>query len=451
LNIISIRGIHQLMREFIGVAIIDILEAKMKRPSQLSAAVLATAACGLVLALMVLPAQAQTCLPQPAGMIAWWPLNETSGTVVSDVLGNHNGTASGPIGTGGPRPMTGFVGGGLNFAFKSQVSVVDSGNDLNFGTKSSFTIDAWIKGLPSPLLSNYNISNNEGYYLGISSNQTLDVGMGNGTPTPLAWTGPTIAKDTWTFVAVVVDRTKQTVTLYTAVPGSPLATKAFPIPNPNSANASSGLPLSIGGCPGNPNGCDTIIDELEIFGRPLVASELQNIVDAGTAGKCMPTKPPPPPPPKGMTWRLEAVNSIDGTVEVGCGVSNPNPCNASIGDQLCTASLPLLCIYMPQPAFPVPQSVNDTDLYNRWSGAIVGTTAPVPASSLNSLAQANARCEQEFDPKGTGSTKWRVAEFHDGANGRGIWNFQAYGNVGNPSSRFWVHINDQKNATCWSP
>jgi hypothetical protein len=433
------------MREFIGVAIIDILEAKMKRPSQLSTAFLATAACGLVLALTVLSAQAQTCAPQPSGLVAWWPLNETSGTVVADVLGKHPGTASGPIGTGQyPKPMTGFVGGGLNFAFQSHVSVPDS-PDLDFGTKTSFTIDAWVKGLPSPIVSNYNISTALGYYLGIGGPNTLSFGMGNGNVASLSpsWVGPAIAKDTWTFVAVVVDRTKQTVTLYTAAPGSPLATSGpLSTPNPSTANASSGLPLSIGGCPGNPNSCDTIIDEVEIFNRPLVASELQNIVDAGTAGKCMPTKPPPPS--KGMTWRWEAVNAIDGTVEVGCGVSNPNPCNASVGDQLCTTSLPLLCFKPFTPILPVPKSVNDTDYYNRWSGGIVGTTAPVPASSFNgSLAQANARCVQEFGPT------WRVAEFHDGASGAGGWNFQAYGNVGNPSSRFWVHINDQKNGTCW--
>jgi hypothetical protein len=181
-----------------------------------------------------------------------------------------------------------------------------------------------------------------------------------------------------------------------------------------------------------------VIDEVMIFNRALSPSEIQAIYAAGSAGICKPTKP------MGMTWRLETVNPTDGTVEVGCGVSNPNPCNGYVGDQLCTTSLPLLCFKPFTPLLPVPKSVNDTDYYNRWSGGIVGTTAPVQASSFNgSLAQANARCVQEF-----GAT-WRAAEFHDGASGAGGWNFQAYGNVGNPSSRFWVHINDQPNGTCW--
>jgi hypothetical protein len=181
-----------------------------------------------------------------------------------------------------------------------------------------------------------------------------------------------------------------------------------------------------------------VIDEVMIFNRALSPGEIQAIYAAGSAGVCKPTKP------MGMTWRLETVNPTDGTVEVGCGVSNPNPCNGYVGDQLCTTSLPLLCFKPFTPLLPVPKSVNDTDYYNRWSGGIVGTTAPVQASSFGtSLAKANQACAQEF-----GAT-WRVAEFHDGASGAGGWNFQAYGNVGNPSSRFWVHINDQPNGTCW--
>jgi hypothetical protein len=181
-----------------------------------------------------------------------------------------------------------------------------------------------------------------------------------------------------------------------------------------------------------------VIDEVMIFDRALSPGEIQGIYAAGSAGICKPTKP------MGMTWRWETINPIEGTVEVGCGVSNPNPCNGYVGDQLCTTSLPLLCFKPFTPLLPVPKSVNDTDYYNRWSGGIVGTTGPVQASSFNgSLAQANARCVQEF-----GAT-WRVAEFHDGASGAGGWNFQAYGNVGNPASRFWVHINDQPNGTCW--
>jgi hypothetical protein len=42
------------------------------------------AACGLLVAPTALPTHAQTCVPPPPGLVAWWPLDETGGTAVSD-------------------------------------------------------------------------------------------------------------------------------------------------------------------------------------------------------------------------------------------------------------------------------------------------------------------------------------------------------------------------------
>jgi hypothetical protein len=145
---------------------------------------------------------------------------------------------------------------------------------------------------------------------------------------------------------------------------------------------------------------------------------------------------------KGLTWRLISTNVPTGTIRVGCGVSsNQNECDGHQGDTVCTAALPVLCIKKAGAGFPlpVPVSVNDTSQYNKWSGGIVGTTsATVPPATL--LA-ADGLCTLEF------GTDWRVAEFHDGWG----WYFQAYGGVGDPTKRFWIHINDQPGATCWQP
>jgi hypothetical protein len=393
------------------------------------------AACGLLVALTV-PALAQSCVSPPQGLVAWWPLDETGGTVVSDVLGQNPGTASGPIGPiGPPKTVPGFVGNGLNFFFGSKVSINPSPS-LDFGTNKNFTIDAWIKGRNGPILGNYKIITNIGYFVYISNTGTLSLQMGNGTPL-LTWSGPAIPVATWTFIAVVIDRTNQTVTLYTAAPGSGLVKSGpFTIPNPNTVNASSGLPLLIGGCPGNPNGCDTIIDEVEIFNRPLSQSELQSIVDAGSAGKCQQKT-------KGMTWIHSASNAQTGTISVGC-----NGCNATQGDTACTQQLPLLCIYKPTPSFPLPTGVSNADQYNQWSGGVVATTAPVAGNTFMHSTDATNYCIAQFSPGQSGSG-WRVAEFHDGWG----WNFQAYGGTVKaptvPSTRFWVHINDQPAANCW--
>jgi concanavalin A-like lectin/glucanase superfamily protein len=402
--------------------------ALIRRPRTLAVA------CGLLAALTALPTRAQTCAPPPAGLVGWWPLNETSGTAVADALGQNPGTASVSIGGSGITSKPGLVGSGLNFFFGARVNANTS---VDFD--GSFTIDAWVNGTTSPIVSSYRSGNKTGFSLVFDVN-TLRFDMHTGS-TPVLINGPPIALNTWTFVAVVVDRTNKQVTLYTATPGGGLATSGAPIPN--NVNLRSNLPLLIGGCPGNPNGCRTTIDEVEIFNRALTQAELQAIVNAGKAGKC---KPSASGPAKGMTWRWGGVDATSGAVTVGCGPSEPRPCNASVGDQLCTDSLPLLC-FKPNPVLPKPKSVVETPYYYLWSGGIVATTPPVaPAASpiSSSLTNANKRCEEEF------GKDWRVAEFHDGAQGRGGWNFHAYGNMGDPKSRFWVHINDQPKGTCFT-
>lgn len=137
---------------------------------------------------------------------------------------------------------------------------------------------------------------------------------------------------------------------------------------------------------------------------------------------------------KGMTWKLQATNTTTGTISVGCA-----GCGPQHGDTPCTTALPLLCIKKAGAGFPLPRpaGVSGANQNNLWSGGVVGTTgATVPPATL---AAADAQCASVF---GAG---WRVAEFHDGWG----WGFQAYGGVGSPASRFWVHINDQPGGTCW--
>ena len=144
--------------------------------------------------------------------------------------------------------------------------------------------------------------------------------------------------------------------------------------------------------------------------------------------------------PKGTTWIHTASNPVTGTITVGC-----NGCNPYSGDTVCTQQLPLLCIYKPAPSFPLPAGVNNADLYDQWSGGVVATTQAVAGNSFPTAAAANLYCQGQF---GAG---WRVAEFHDGWG----WNFQAYGGTVSapavPSTRFWVHVNDQPAGNCWTP
>lgn len=268
---------------------------------------------GSLAVLTPLPAHAQTCDPPPSGLVAWWPLNETGGTAVSDLTEQNPGTANGTIASSGnPKFVTGHVGTALNFFFGSRVNV-SSNSSLDFGTGKSFTIDAWIKGHEGPIIVNFDSSTQRGFSLYHTGN-FLRLTLGDGMSPYPQWDGSTtIDPNVWTFVAVVVDRANNTVTLYTS-DGTGLHASSPPPPLSGAADAGTGFPLRIGGCPGNPNGCDKAIDEVEIFNRALAQSEIQDIYNAGSAGKCL---------KKGMTWTHLISNAVHGTITVGCNSSVP--------------------------------------------------------------------------------------------------------------------------------
>lgn len=140
---------------------------------------------------------------------------------------------------------------------------------------------------------------------------------------------------------------------------------------------------------------------------------------------------------QGMTWLRKDVDPVTGVVTVGC--DNDAQCDSIDGDTDCNVALPLLCFA--DYGLPEPVSSPGINQYYTWSGGVVATTPPVaPAlDGIATLTDADALCAAEF------GADFRAAEFHEGWG----WNFLAYGNVGD-DPRFWVNIDDQANATCWT-
>lgn len=324
------------------------------------------------------PAGKCKCVSPPSGMVSWWPLDETGGTIVNDIVGSNNGTPkAGPVGSGGPTPASGMVAGALSFNGTSDFVQVPNAPNLNFGT-GALSIDAWIKipprhgtnvmpivekeviGFPNSSPYGYNFYVRNGH-LGFSISSDFNI-----TPHGSIHAEETtidLADDLWHHVAVTVLLNPALGTLF--IDGAPL-------PTPFSTTAFAGFTAdNLGNLfIGSANALIRIssnayfegsIDEIEIFRRPLAPTEIHDIYRAGSAGKC---KLACVSPPSGMVawWTLDETpgstvihdiwpNHLNGTPvpsPVGPPGSGPN----SLAGQYVNDSLYLGFSYVDVPDSP---------------------------------------------------------------------------------------------------
>jgi uncharacterized repeat protein (TIGR01451 family) len=286
------------------------------------------------------------CVSAPSGMVFWAPLDDATGqTTVLDLAGGNNGTTKDPSGNplnislgAGPQvvsqlPAPNILGGQLNpvvvdpnappppptprgalFFNRSFVEVPHSSN-LNIGP-NGFTITLWAHtaGGVIPLqplldkfdpflfntgyslyLDNWN-SNTNTYTLRFNLNGTIVTGPNITLSSPLS-------PSDWHFIAATV-APSGTVQLTVCKLGSawPCSTTTSTVPN---FTTSSPFPLWLAGeraipLPIQPVARELALDEVEIFGRPLMSSELQSIYDAEKIGvrKC----PCVPLPSGAVAW-----------------------------------------------------------------------------------------------------------------------------------------------------
>ncbi len=230
---------------------------------------------GAVMASQSLYAQ---CITPPSGMVAWWPLDETSGSIANDMAGSvHN------FGTwmNNPTPVSGKVAGALCFDGNDYVEV---GNDpeINFGV-GDLTIDAWVKrntaSTPSPpsVIVDKRDGSDIGYSLAVSYGRLVFRMSGTNY---ISATSPVPADGLWHFVAVTVHRATGGGRFY--CDGIPLDTFT---PLSSSLNNANPLRIGKGYLSGNQPwfGC---IDELELFNRALDSLEVRSIWAADSLGKC---------------------------------------------------------------------------------------------------------------------------------------------------------------------
>jgi len=247
---------------------------------------------------------AHDCVPPPAGLVDWWPFDETlgpGGIVAQDIAGALN-NASLPFSLG-PTPVAGVVSNALSFDGVDDFLEVPDHPEINFAGAcglpgvEDFTIDLWVKfdtlNAVLPILDKRDVSTiggqicARGYALAIQNGRLLfQMADGAGSPCQTTYAASNaLAAGVWHFVAVSVPRCQAAGGGFIYVNGK-IDGVIFPrtgsIENTNSLFIGRS---AVAGATGFAyfDGC---MDELEFFKRALSKAELDAIYQAGSAGKC---------------------------------------------------------------------------------------------------------------------------------------------------------------------
>jgi len=248
-----------------------------------------------------------TCVQPPnTTMVAWYPFDETSGTVSANLATANNGAQN-----GSPTPIAGQVAGALRFNGTSSYVESPSSIVTNIGPadgppfcsgaystcQGNFSIDLWIRPDPSSS-SGFTVILDKrggsapsinGYHLGIYNGALLlqlADGLGTGYSNYVSPVlTPSLTDGNWHFVAVTVQRAS-TSGIRWYHNGVAIGTND---PTDRMGSLKNNSPLRIG-----TRTADTALtgwyhgdlDELEIFNRVLTPQEVFGIFQAATFGKC---------------------------------------------------------------------------------------------------------------------------------------------------------------------
>ncbi len=227
------------------------------------------------------------CVTPPDTMVAWWPLDETTGTTTTDLAGFNN---SG-VRTNGPVPVVGKVLGGLQFDGVDDYVEVPDHPELRIGT-SNFSFDAWINTTDSvgvkDLVDKRTLTTGYLGYCFFLSDGKLSLSLANGTYTH--YISPVfVANGKWNHIAVTISRKDPNgITFY--LNGVPTL---YGDPTTHQGSFDNTSPLRIGSESFDHNyQFKGILDEIELFSRVVRKNEIVSIFQADRFGKCKPGATP---------------------------------------------------------------------------------------------------------------------------------------------------------------
>lgn len=238
------------------------------------------------------------CVTPPSKMVAWYQLDEVSGTTRQDSAAGNLATKVGS----GAVVVGEYVDNCLSFDPNAQDHVrVNNGNKLNFGF-GSFSVDAWIRMQPGQTDGRRTIvekradanggTGTVGYrfhvqdgYLGCTLADADEPGQSEYQSTD-SEAASRLQDGLWHHVAMTVERLATPRFLRLHQDGEVIA--AFsPLGKMGSVNNSSPALIGVSyAFTGSPDAYGGKIDEVEFFKRALAPEEVQGIHAAGQGGKC---------------------------------------------------------------------------------------------------------------------------------------------------------------------
>ncbi len=237
------------------------------------------------------PPDCAACTPPPSGMVSWWPGDGNANDIQGPTL--ENGTLQ-----GNATFAAGRVGQAFSFDGANNTGVL-IGNPANLQLQD-FTIDAWIKRSRLDVAGDVGGTTggqgvivaygHDGYGFGLTPDGQLFLTR---VDVSAVFSGAALRVTDTAFHHVAVTKSGSTVVFYLDGVASAPATynEVFAF----TKNFAIGARLDV-----SPPTTSThtttfagILDEVEVFNRPLLQSEIQAIVNAGSAGKCRSCVPPP--------------------------------------------------------------------------------------------------------------------------------------------------------------